>query len=191
MRDALKISLSVWFYQVNPKRKSGRKNTAEKSFPQPHARFTEWLMRNMEFNSNAAMQEYVSDLSQSYKSIADKYKVPLSRVKKIAKEEQWVKKRNEKKESDSQTGKLSLLKKTSDRAISALFNTLSDYELLSINDLKNISSILKTLTAVQRDLNDLPTYKEENTIRISNERLSLVRAKSLTPTEFRAYSALI
>jgi len=130
----------------------------------------------MEFNSESAMREYIENPSMTYRKIAEKYCVSLSAVQRAAKSSEWVKQRNEKYVGNCKD-KLMLLKNASDRAIEALYNSLADYELLSINDLKNISSILKTLTGVQRDLNDLPNYKEENTIRISNERLQIVRAK--------------
>ncbi len=129
------------------------------------------------FDSNAAMLDYISDKKQSYKSIAKKYDVSLSVVKKCAKEDCWVKKRRDNMLKESEKEKLSLLRKSANRAIEGLYASLEDFSLLSINDLKNISTILKTLTAVQRDLNNLPTYKEENTIRISDERLKLVKAK--------------
>ena len=148
-------------------------------------------MRNMTFNSNAAMQDYVSDPKESYKSIAKKYNVSLSLVKKHAKEEGWVKKRREAKLLENEKEKLSLLRKAANRAIEALYSSLSDYELLSINDLKNISSILKTLTGVQRDLNNLPTYKEENTIRLSDERLQLVRAKITSKGEEESETGVV
>ena len=148
-------------------------------------------MKSMMFNSDKAMAEYVSNPKLSYRSIAEKYNVSLSVVKKAAKEQEWFKKRKEAKLLESEKEKLSLLRKSANRAIEALYSSLSDYELLSINDLKNISSILKTLTAVQRDLNDLPTYKEENTIRISDERLQLVRAKITSKGEDESKTGVV
>ena len=136
----------------------------------------------MEFDINAAEKEYISDKNMSYKKLAEKYGVSYSAVSKAAKAGKWVLKRRAsllkaKAENASQGNKLYLLQKSSDKSIEALYSMVKDYDVLSINDLKNISSILKALTAIQRDLYDLPTLKEENSIRISNERLKLVRAK--------------
>ena len=129
----------------------------------------------MEFDSNAAMKEYIENKNMSYKKLAEKYGVSYSAVSKAAKEGEWVKKRRA--FSETEGNKLSLLQKSSDKSIEALYSMVKDYDVLSINDLKNISSILKALTAIQRDLYDLPTLKDENSIRLSNERLKLVRAK--------------
>ena len=125
---------------------------------------------------NAAMNDYINDEKMSYRKLAKKYSLSYGAIAKAAREGQWVQKRRLHllQNSDENNDKLSLLKKTADCAIEKLYSRLWDEEP-SINDLKNISSVLKTLTAVQRDLNYLPTYKEENTIRISNERLKLVR----------------
>ena len=131
------------------------------------------------FDEKKAMQEYISDTSVSYRKLAKKYGVPVSRIVKLAKRDGWVEKRKQlffKNDADNDDNKkLSLLQKACEKSIEALYSKLDDE--LSINDIKNISVILKTLTGVQRDLNDLPNYKEENTIRISNERLQIVRAK--------------
>ncbi|MBR3737526.1 MAG: hypothetical protein IKN26_02195 [Eubacterium sp.] len=136
------------------------------------------------FDKESAMREYINDENMSYRKLSSKYGVSYSTIAKTAKQEDWFKKRKEnslKKLILNQNGnseeKLSLLKKSSDKSVEALYSMVNDYEVLSINDLKNISSILKTLTAIQRDLYDLPTLKDENSIRISNEKLKLVRAK--------------
>ena len=136
----------------------------------------------MIFDINAAEKEYIGDKNMSYKKLAEKYGVSYSSVSKAAKRGEWFKKRKakllkEKAENEAQSNKLFLLQKSSDKSIEALYSMVKDYDVLSINDLKNISSILKALTAIQRDLYDLPTLKDENSIRISNERLKLVRAK--------------
>ena len=132
---------------------------------------------NMIFDCDEAMREYINDEKMSYRKLAEKFKVPYSVIAKEARKNQWVKKRKLKSEADNEnSNKLSTLQKAADRSIQSLYSKLYE-EDLSINDIKNISTILKTLTAVQRDLNDLPTYKEENSVRISNERLKLVQAK--------------
>ncbi|MBE6741528.1 MAG: hypothetical protein E7570_04405 [Ruminococcaceae bacterium] len=133
----------------------------------------------MSFNAESAMADYIKDETMSYRRLAKKYSVSYSTIAKAAKQGEWIKKRKQgeirkKLESSDNNDKLCILKKTADTAIEMLYGKLWEGEP-SINDLKNISSVLKTLTAVQRDLNYLPTFKEENTIRISNERLKLVR----------------
>ena len=131
---------------------------------------------------SAAKQDYVCDKSLSYKKLAEKYGAPLSLISRVARREEWVKKREEHMQNgfasvSESVDKLHLLKRASDKAIEALYSKLCDYCDLSINDLKNLSAILKTLTGVQRDLNNLPTFKEENSILLSKERLQLVRAR--------------
>lgn len=137
------------------------------------------------FDEKKAMQEYISDTSVSYRKLAKKYGVPVSRIVKLAKRDGWVEKRKQlfiKNDTDNDDNKkLSLLQKACEKSIEALYSKLDDE--LSINDIKNISVILKTLTGVQRDLNDLPTFKEKNSIRLSNERMQLVRAKIATGDE--------
>ncbi|MBQ9531139.1 MAG: hypothetical protein IJR70_03595 [Eubacterium sp.] len=131
----------------------------------------------MAFDSNAAMNEYISDNSMTYKKLAEKYGVKYSVIAKQAKENEWVKKRKQRTECEEcKANKLSILQKAADKSIQSLYAKLYEEEL-SINDIKNISTILKTLTAVQRDLYGLPTFKEENSVRLSNERLKLVKAK--------------
>ncbi len=131
----------------------------------------------MSFDINSAMNEYINNPDMSYKKLALKYGVAYSVIAKEAKKNEWVKKRKKNMNSDlSKDKKLSILQKATDKSIQSLYSKLYEEEL-SINDIKNISTILKTLTAVQRDLNDLPTYKEQNSVRISNERLQLVKAK--------------
>ena len=131
----------------------------------------------MSFDKIAAMKEYINDDNITYRRLAEKYGVAYSVIAKEAKKGEWVNKRKNKSEIlNSSSDKLSLLQKAADKSIQSLYSKLYEEEL-SINDIKNISTILKTLTAVQRDLNDLPTYKEQNSVRISNERLQLVKAK--------------
>ena len=128
------------------------------------------------------MQEYIENSHMTYKKLAEKYGVSASAIGKLSRKEKWMARRKEYQLKQlanelTQGDKLYLLKKSSDKAIEALFNSLSGYEELSINELKNVSAILKTLTAVQRDLNNLPTFKEENSLIISKERLQLVRER--------------
>jgi hypothetical protein len=87
--------------------------------------------------------------------------------------------------------KLELLRKSSDRAIEALYSNLYSLDELSITELKNVSTILKTLTAVQRDLNNLPTFKEENTLKMSEERLKIVREKMTTVGDAENESGIV
>lgn len=87
--------------------------------------------------------------------------------------------------------KLELLRKSSDKAIEALYGSLYTLDELSINELKNVATILKTLTAVQRDLNNLPTFKEENTLKISEERLQIVREKMTTLGDAEGESGIV
>ena len=141
----------------------------------------------MDFDSASAMQEYIADGSMSYAKIAKKYGVSPSKIGTLARKEGWVRKRAEhmfgicpegggddEKRADI---KLSLLRKSADKTIEELYAFLSEYEKPGLNELKNAATVLKTLTAVQRDLNNLPTYKEENSIYISREKLQLVRDK--------------
>ncbi len=140
------------------------------------------------FDKAAAMQEYIKNSNMTYKRLAEKYGVSASSIGIVSRKENWKEKRREyqKKhgaENSLCSDKLALLKKSSDKAIEALYGCLDGYEELSINELKNVSAILKTLTAVQRDLNNLPTFKEENNIRITNERLKLVRERIISADE--------
>ena len=137
----------------------------------------------MNFDVQKAGQEYICDSSLSYRELAKKYGVSLSTIYKASKEGKWIEKRkgfiknqtDETKEKDNSQNdeKLSKLCIATDKTIECVDEYLNSSEDISVNELKNIASILKTLTSVQRDLNGILTVKEQSSLTISKQRLKL------------------
>lgn len=145
-------------------------------------------MKNMDWESIES--DYITG-NFSYAELAEKYKISKSTLAKYAVNNKWTEKRKKfrkkvvtkttNKIAKEQSDKLLKLISASDNMAELIDKTVS--KMLKAKDaspaaMKDIVTTLKDLTAVIRNLNDLPTLAERNAYRIAQGRLKLEKKKA-------------
>lgn len=166
-------------------------------------------------NWQAIQHEYVTatDVSVSYRALAQKYNIPLPTFNRIAIREEWNKKRQKYKRDvvnkavsqacKREAGKLAKVMSSADKlsaTIDQVFEDVDQFHRYIVNEpgedggtvatektykkvdtraIRDITASLKDLTAVIRNVYDIPTLQEEQARLIAIERLEMERNKAV------------
>lgn len=128
----------------------------------------------MKFDAKKAEHEYITT-NTSYRKLAEKYEVTREHICRVAKENEWVKKRKDyktevyqkatEKSMENEIDKLAKCKTATDRAIEIVLDMVNDCEEGTPQDMRTCVAALKDLIGMQRDLHGILSRKDELILR--------------------------
>lgn len=131
----------------------------------------------------------------SYRKLSKKYNISLSQISLKAKQEDWVKQKNDKSEqigavaisnsTDEKISEINDLISLNKRLIKLVDRKITGYEisgeeLADVKSIKGLADTISGLTANVRNLNGIPTQAEKEAQRIAKERLAIEKSKADT-----------
>lgn len=131
----------------------------------------------MKFNTKKAEHDYITDNSMSYRKLAEKYEVSKATICRYATKNNWAEKREQyetkfvrtvtEKTLEKEADKLSTLRTATDTAIDVVDRFITEFaeqtegDIWKYKNFKDCVSMLKELTALQRNLHGILTKQEE------------------------------
>lgn len=150
-------------------------------------------------------KEYVTT-KISQREIARKYKVSSAQIANHSKKENWVEKRKQyqsrvyaksvKKQEEKDIDHLMKVKSSADKMGKVIEKVMEKSEKMSINigyaqEIKDLSTALKNLTTVIRDLYDIPNMKEQTAMDIARKKIELDKSRTATGEDGEEYGVLM
>lgn len=156
----------------------------------------------MKFNAKKAEHDYITDNSMSYRKLAEKYEVSKATICRYATKNNWAEKKKQyetklvqtatEKTLEKEADKLSTLRTATDTAIDVVDRFITEFAEQTEGDgwkyknFKDCVTMLKELTALQRNLHGILTKQEEialNTDSGETGETGIVFIPALAPEE--------
>ena len=133
---------------------------------------------------NKIKTEYIKG-GTSYRKLCDKYSVPLSTLKRVAHDEDWVGLREQCKtksatkiveiESDKQADRMKRLLTVSDKLLAAVEEVVEQFQA---GDLKLDRGALKSLSSTIKDIKDIQCIKTELDIEEQKAKIAILKKQA-------------
>lgn len=134
-------------------------------------------------------REYIAG-GTSYRKLCDKYKVPLSNLKRIAHEEDWVGLREQCKtkaatkiveiESDKQAERMKRLLTVSDKLLEAVETAVDQFQT---GEMVTEKGVLKSLASAIKDIKDIQSLKTSLDIEEQKARIAILKKQAEAGTD--------
>ena len=135
-------------------------------------------------NWKKAKAEYIAG-GTSYRKLAEKYKLPLGTLKRIAHDEDWVGLREQCKaksvtkiielESDKQANRMKRLLTVSDKLLQAVEDAVDRFQA---GELQLDKGALKSLSGTIKDIKDIQSIKSELDIEEQKARIAILKKQA-------------
>ena len=142
-----------------------------------------------------AKKMYCRDKTMTLKKVAEKYRLSVGEVRKRSAKEGWYRLRREGEKTAPEPPLPEMLSQS--RKINEIAEKLLENIRLSCEQtdkptsIYNLTSALKSLTAILRDVNDLPSLKDRQSYELSKVKLELAKIKSEQTDETEAGGVVV